>query len=171
MDLALHAGRAHPGDETEVRTVKRRLLTALTLIAVGGASIAIAGDLEETCRYIHERLRSVKGGQVTKSQGEFTHDSRVYRGCVVQLQGDRKIVTGAYDPSDLFYPFPGSLRYRQGWRADQEADGPDGTSFRLFKGNTFCLVEGQWDGGDDADPAYVPATKIEVAVRCSTRPR
>jgi hypothetical protein len=32
------------------------------------------------------------------------------------------------------------------------ADGPDGTAFAYVSGGVFCLVQGQWDGGDDTDP-------------------
>jgi hypothetical protein len=54
-----------------------------------------------------------------------------------------------------------------GWRnAPYGADGPDGTMFGLFRAPDLCLVEGQWDGGDDADTTYVPRPGDELTVQC-----
>ena len=49
------------------------------------------------------------------------------------------------------------------------ADGPDGSNMGYLCRNFFCLVEGQWDGGDDADPAHVPAPGCTVTVTCVPR--
>jgi hypothetical protein len=141
-------------------------LYVLTLAAVSNISVARADDLEEVCNFVHEKLRAVERSELTMTRGEFVHDGMRYKGCITKLKGDSTKVAGPYYPSDLFYPFKDSPRYRLGWRVDQEADGPDGTSFRIFKGNTFCLIEGSWDGGDDSDPEYIPDTEFEVVVRC-----
>jgi hypothetical protein len=35
--------------------------------------------------------------------------------------------------------------------------------------NFFCLVEGQWDGGDDTDESYEPEPGCQVTVTCVPR--
>jgi hypothetical protein len=46
------------------------------------------------------------------------------------------------------------------------ADGPDGTLFGFVREGVLCVVEGRWDGGDDADSTVVPAPGYELRVRC-----
>lgn len=56
----------------------------------------------------------------------------------------------------------------EGWRLllAYMADGPDGSTAGFEVGPVLCIVEGRWDGGDDADPTYVPAPGYELAVGC-----
>jgi hypothetical protein len=49
------------------------------------------------------------------------------------------------------------------------ADGTDGSNMGYLSRNFFCLVEGQWDGGDDSDDGYVPAPGCKVTVTCVPR--
>jgi hypothetical protein len=49
------------------------------------------------------------------------------------------------------------------------ADGPDGSAMGFVKNRYLCVVEGSWDGGDDSDPAYVPAIGCEMTVTCVPR--
>jgi hypothetical protein len=49
------------------------------------------------------------------------------------------------------------------------ADGPDGGILGLVSKRFLCVVEGQWDGGDDSDSTYVPAPGCEVTVTCVPR--
>jgi hypothetical protein len=49
------------------------------------------------------------------------------------------------------------------------ADGPDGGILGLVSRRFLCVVEGQWDGGDDSDSTYVPAPGCEVTVTCVPR--
>jgi hypothetical protein len=46
------------------------------------------------------------------------------------------------------------------------AAGPDGSAMGFVKNRYLCVVEGSWDGGDDSDPAYVPAVGCEMTVTC-----
>jgi hypothetical protein len=47
------------------------------------------------------------------------------------------------------------------------ADGPDGTIQGVRRSGVTCLVEGRWDGGDDADTTYVPSDTMEVHFACT----
>lgn len=47
------------------------------------------------------------------------------------------------------------------------ADGPDGTIQGVRRAGVTCLVEGRWDGGDDADPAAVRSDTTEVHLACT----
>jgi hypothetical protein len=148
------------------------LLLGIMLISpmlFGYCTHASAAELDEACNFAYEKLRSVRGAQVSRSTGGFTYRDQKYQGCILTLAGDR--TGGAEDdiPHGLLYPFEDSPSYKVGWRPDiqSEADGPDGTIFRIVRGSTFCLVEGRWDGGDDSDPTYVPSERYEVIVQCS----
>jgi hypothetical protein len=33
----------------------------------------------------------------------------------------------------------------------------------------LCVVEGNWDGGDDSDPSYAPEVGCEMTVTCVPR--
>jgi len=139
-------------------------------ILFGYWSAASGAELDEVCDFAYAKLRSVRGAQVARTIGGFTYRDRQYQGCILTLTGDG---TGSADgdiPQSLLYPFEDSTSYKAGWRPDieSEADGPDGTFFRIVRGNTFCLVEGRWDGGDDSDPTYVPSDRYEVIVQCSS---
>jgi hypothetical protein len=138
-------------------------------LALVGASIgARAGALEDACDLVHRKLSSVPSKSLKRSMGDFERDGQSYRGCIVRLDGTTKTITDAHYPAPLFYPSEGSSLYKDGWRADREADGPDGTAFRISKQDLFCLVEGSWDGGDDSDPKYVPSTRYKIEVMCGS---
>jgi hypothetical protein len=53
-----------------------------------------------------------------------------------------------------------------GWapRFDYQADGPDGGEMGYFTARFLCVVQGQWDGGDDIDTTYVPRPGCSVTV-------
>ncbi len=55
-----------------------------------------------------------------------------------------------------------------GWREDlgYGADGKDGTAFGFRRGETLCIARASWDGGDDADPTYVPDDRYELRIEC-----
>jgi hypothetical protein len=60
--------------------------------------------------------------------------------------------------------------YYRGWKADSEADGPNGTSYRIQNPAVFCEVSGSWDGGVDDDPAYTRSDRFDLTVVCAARP-
>lgn len=83
------------------------------------------------------------------------------RGCLIELADSTGRTADPIAPLDQWFS-------ANGWRQALpfSADGPDGTMFGYFDRDRLCLFEGHWDGGDDADPAYVPAPGIEFRIRC-----
>jgi hypothetical protein len=149
------------------------LLLGITLIIpmlFGHCTRATVGELDEACNFAYAKLRSVRGAQVTRATGVFTYGDQQYQGCILTLAGDGDGSEEDDIAHELLYPFEDSPLYKAGWRPDiqSEADGPDGTFFRIVRGNIFCLIEGRWDGGDDSDPTYVPSDRYEVIVQCSS---
>jgi hypothetical protein len=43
-----------------------------------------------------------------------------------------------------------------------QADGPDGGDMGFVTRRFLCLIQGQWEGGDDSDTTYVPAPGCKV---------
>ena len=130
---------------------------------------AQAGLPQEGCDLAYKQLSLVPSLNLKRSTGNFTDDGISYNGCIVVLKGNREKIKNVHYPYPLFYPSEGSAMYKQGWLADREADGPDGTRFRISRQNIFCVVKGNWDGRDDSDPNYVPSNRYEVIVSCSYR--
>jgi len=89
-------------------------------------------------------------------------------GCHVSLSGSLTEIGSAQRPDVLL----GARFIAASWRYDDRwtADGPDGTSFVLRRGESFCIVEGRWDGGADDDPSYQPPPDFVFDVRCAHRP-
>jgi hypothetical protein len=112
-------------------------------------------------------VSTFKGGLYRQAPDAFEDEGKTYRGCVVTVVGDRNKVPGKFPPSDRPYPKPGSAAAKAGWKADREADGPDGTSYRISRGDVFCLVSGSWDGGDATDPKLIPSPLFVIAGRCA----
>ena len=126
-------------------------------------------SLYEICDFAYKRLAQVKGVDISKTNSSFVDEednNKPYNGCVIELIGDSKDVSGDYYPTSLFYPSKGSLLNKHGWRSEREADGPDGSSLRIIKKDVFCMIRGTWDGGDDSDPGYIPSTLFKVTVKC-----
>ena len=55
-----------------------------------------------------------------------------------------------------------------GWRGitGWDADGPDGMSRTLFRSGVRCQVDGEWDGGDDSNPAAVRSKRVTERTTC-----
>lgn len=153
-----------------------------TILILGSAGNAQAGQLEKTCDLVYKKLNSGPRVSLTKSIDKFTEEGKSYRGCIIHLLGNNREATDVRSPDDLFglpLPYcpngklpadlPRDMVNKDGWCGDKMADGPDGTSFVAIKKNVFCIVEGQWDGGDDGDPTYVPSPRYEITVKCSNR--
>ena len=141
--------------------MKRSLLTFSVVILfcqVAAASFAHADEVSAACDHVSRSVSSFKGGLLRQAPDTFEDEGKIYRGCVVTVVGDRTKVPGRFPPSE---------RPRAGWTADREADGPDGTSYRISRGNVFCLVTGSWDGGDASDPKVVPSPLFLITARCA----
>src|SRR5262249_508200 len=126
----------------------RAVCVIVLAYTVGAGSSVHADDANDACDYVGRQVGTFKGGLYRQAPDTFEDDGKVYRGCVVTVVGDRRQVRGGFPPADRPYPKPGSAAANAGWRADREADGPDGTSYRISRRDVFCLVNGVWDGGD-----------------------
>lgn len=146
-------------------------LIAGLLIGLSASSATAADELREACAMVLQRLGSTAGPHLLRQvDGVFEEEGKVYTGCIATLIGDwSKSPTGTPSGEELLYPTADVGRGLQGWRADREADGPDGTSFRIQKGRVFCTIEGWWDGGDDSDRKYVRSTLYQYSVACARK--
>ena len=146
---------------------KHQYVLGLTLACMCYGNILKAGPVEDACEFAFAQLCTVTGANLDRKEGDFVYVNSHYKGCILTLSGDKTKVNGDYYPANLFYPFEGSERYRDGWRADSEADGPDGSFFRIQKSDSFCLISGEWNGGDDNHPKYVPSPDFRITVKCA----
>jgi hypothetical protein len=134
---------------------------------MAAGSFAHADEVSDSCDYVSRTVSTFKGGLYRQKPETFEDEGKIYRGCVVIVVGDRNKVPGGFPPPDSPYPKPGSAAAKAGWKADREADGPDGTSYRISNRNVFCLVNGSWDGGDVSDPRAVPSSLFFITARCA----
>ena len=134
---------------------------------VAAGSFAHADGVSNACDYVARKVSTFKGGIYRQGPETFEDEGKIYKGCVVTVVGDRNKVLGKFPPADGPYPKPGSAAANAGWKADREADGPDGTSYRISNSNIFCLVNGSWDGGDASDPRVIPSPLFLITARCA----
>jgi hypothetical protein len=85
-------------------------------------------------------------------------------GCRVRLVATRTAFANEDSPDQRVRAVLPTLGWEEDW--DYGADGPDGTAFALRKDTILCLVRASWDGGDIADPTYVPDPRYELVARC-----
>lgn len=143
------------------------LFAAILACQMAAGSFANADEVTDACDFVSRQISAFKGGLYREAPDAFEHHGKIYRGCVVTVVGDSNKLPGKLPPADRAYPRPGSAAAKAGWKADQEADGPDGTSYRISRRNVFCLVSGSWDGGDDSDPNDVPSSLFVITARCA----
>jgi hypothetical protein len=140
----------------------------LMLLAHQGAgSLAHADEVTEACDYVLRQTSAFEGGFYGQASDTFENGGKVYRGCLVSVVGDRNKVPGGFPPTDKLYPKPGSAAANAGWKADREADGQDETSYRIWRGNVFCLVNGYWEGGDKSDPSGTTSPLFLITAQCA----
>jgi len=87
-------------------------------------------------------------------------------GCRLSVSGTDSVAHGGIQGS-----IDGELQ-RAGWQAADSlysADGPDGSMRGFIKGDTLCLREESWDGGDDADSTSVPGPDFSLTLTCAPR--
>ena len=131
------------------------------------ASVA-KNEVEGACDLAVRKLAWFKDARISrKNNSSFEYEGKTFTGCVGVIDGDRSKLPPDRGAGGDFYPQEGSDLAAMGWKASMEADGPDGTFYQVNRQDVFCVVEGQWDGGDDNDPAYVPASKLQITVKCA----
>jgi len=119
------------------------------------------------CEQIYYAVLPIPGTAVDRYEGIFYADylERDLTGCMIVISGAWSELDGRSNPGDSIY----KLLSDQGWVQEPQysADGPDGTFFALSKGDIWCFIRGQWDGGDDADSTYVPSDVYQFVVCCA----
>lgn len=143
------------------------LAIPLLILTACAARPPASTELDIACNNARSKLQTVSKTSLKQSEEKFDYQGKSFQGCSLSVIGDRIDITPSQYPEALFYPAENSEQQRAGWRADNEADGPDGTAFRIIRSNVFCAVRGQWDGGDDSNPSYIPSTRVEFTVQCS----
>ena len=144
------------------------ICAAVVACGLTAGSFAHADEARDACDYVLREVGAFKDGLYRLAPDTFEDEGKIYGGCVVTVVGDRNKVPGRFPPADRAYPKPGSAAASAGWKADREADGQDGTSYRILRGNVFCLVSGTWDGGDPTEPKLIPSPLFLVTARCAT---
>lgn len=147
--------------------MNRYRLAALVAVAPLAATAAPPAATE-ACREIGALLADTPRATVTRRDGDFADprfSGRRHVGCIVSVQG-----TGhATNPAFRLYELE-----QRGWRQQLEyaADGPDGTQYALYRPgeHTLCIVQGEWQGHDDSDPAYKPPEEYRVSISCAHDP-
>jgi hypothetical protein len=131
---------------------------------------AVSGqDVRAECDAIAQLVAEIPIVSATR-QDTLIVDHRMGRtalGCQLRITGSRSAFEGRDSPDERLRT---SLASR-GWTEDLRygADGPDGTAFAFVTGSVLCLFQAAWDGGDDADPSYVPHDRYELVVGCMER--
>ena len=136
-------------------------------VAVG--SLAHADEASDACLDILGKLHVFDGGLYREFPDTFEFDGKFYKGCMVTVVGDRNRTPGKFPPVQRLYPESGSAMAKAGWKADREADGPDGTAFRISRGSVFCLIRGSWGGGDATDPKAARSPLFLITSHCAKR--
>ena len=152
---------------TNMNSFSLAFCTIILACQLVSGSLAHADEVSDACDYVSRKVSTFKGGLYRQAPETFEDEGKIYRGCVVIIVGDRNKVPGRFPPADSPYPKPGSAAAKGGWKADREADGPDGTSYRISRGNIFCLVSGSWDGGDASDPKVARSPLFLITARCA----
>jgi hypothetical protein len=139
------------------------LLACLAL----AARLARADEASDACLDILGKLHVFDGGLYREFPDTFEFEGKFYKGCVVTVVGDSNKTPGKFPPVNRLYPESGSAIAKAGWKADREADGPDGTAFRISRGDIFCLIRGSWDGGVVTDPKGARSPLFLITAQCA----
>jgi len=161
------AGRSTPLRYTNMKRSRLTFCAVILAYQVAAGSFAHADEVSDACDYVSRSVSTFKDGLYRQAPDTFEEQGKIYRGCVITVVGDRNKMPDSFPPADRAYPKPGSVAAKAGWKADREADGPDGSSYRISRGNVFCLVNGTWDGGDASDPKVIPSPLFLITARCA----
>lgn len=120
--------------------------------------------IKDVCQLIYSKVIGIPGIFIEKIEGSFFDDylNKYIQGCLFLISGTWSQLGENPSPIDQI----SNLLTEEGWTQNYEysADGPDGTTFSLRKGDDCCIVHGRWDGGDDSDTTYIPLDNYQVIV-------
>lgn len=133
----------------------------------GDVMPALATDAEGVCDVIRSVLEEIPGAEVTIRQGGLEERSQVpcKSSCHFVVNGTFAGLQGTPRPEERIAKALQDYGFLYDHRFD--ADGPDGTRFKLRTDARACTIEGRWDGGDDSDTTYVPGDWYEFFVDCT----
>ena len=127
----------------------------------------VSGKIHNACSEIEKIIKDIPVINTKKSDGVFKDEiAGIDRsGCGISIEGSFKTLGDKQEPATYLHENLGQY----GWEEilEYSADGPDGTSFAFTKGGIICIVTGEWDGGDDSDPNYVPSPLYKVNIKCA----
>lgn len=135
--------------------------------APGNLASRIPAPVRAACDVMADLMKPVPGSVLQRLYGSFEDDFGYrHSGCQVLLNGSFSALREGENPADI----PGVALPDRGWNMVPEysADGPDGTLYALRKDDTLCFIRGEWDGGDDSDPGYIPADWYKIAIGCTS---
>ncbi len=163
------------------RTATKRRAAMVACLA-GFLAIAQAGadELQDACALMRQQLDLTPGQpSISQVQGPFDDPFKVkgkgrYYGCIISLSGDTsKTPARMITVDQQFETGEKGVPALRDWKTDNDAqaDGPDGTIYKIVKGPVFCFIDGHWDGGDDSDDYYQPSTEYKYVVSCGVSPQ
>lgn len=143
------------------------LLAALLGLPAAAQSADSILSACETARSVAARVLSLETRlerDVVVADVFATSPAPERRGCRISGRSDEDLIAAPVD--DLFLALQA-----MGWHLVLEymADGPDGSVVGMTVGPALCIIEGNWDGGDDSDTTYVPVPGFDLEVRCFRR--
>lgn len=132
---------------------------------------ALPAEVRSTCDSVSALVKEALGLEVVRQDGQYfdSFRSKPRLGCRLRAEGSFATLQDSAGPVTALE----KVLKRRGWKTDLRymADGPDGSDIGLRRLDQFCLVLGQWDGGDDSDTTPAPATeaenRFETTVECS----
>lgn len=150
--------------------MKTKLAICTLMLTLSSAWLSACGSSADdgVCGMVRAKLGAVPGATLKKTGTTFTAGGKSYTGCVFRLSGKETDEVNGSSTSALLYPEEGSPLYTDGWRASDEADGPEGSFFKISRGTDFCQVTGSWELGDDADQKPASPATYQITVMCGT---
>jgi hypothetical protein len=143
------------------------VLPFVLLAGMGAQEEPPSAHVRVTCDQIYSAVLPIPGTDVDRRDGTFYDDylERDLTGCMIVVSGSWGELGARSNPGDSIY----KLLSDRGWKQEPQysADGPDGTFFALSKGDVWCFVRGEWDGGDDADSTYVASDVYQFVICCA----
>jgi hypothetical protein len=148
--------------------MKASIASLIFLLSLTPAAVS-SQETPAACDVIAQLAAEIPVVSTTR-QDTLIVDRRMGRttlGCQLRITGLRSAFEGRDSPDERLRTNLAS----RGWTEDfrYAADGPDGTAFAFVTGSVLCLFQAAWDGGDDADPSYVPHDRYELVVGCMER--
>ncbi|MBN2107809.1 MAG: hypothetical protein JW832_10320 [Deltaproteobacteria bacterium] len=147
---------------------KFAICTLILMLSAAWLSSCGSSADDGICGMVQTKLGAIPGATLEKTGTTFTIDGKSYTGCVFRLKGKETETVNGSSTSMLLYPEKGSPLHKDGWRASDEADGPEGAFFKISRSKDFCQVSGSWELDDEADQKPAAANTCQITIICGT---